>query len=253
MINLIYDGGFEGLMTAIFEIFEYRISSANIIPENRSSQLDLFSERREVITQPKKAIRVLNKIEENLGRKGVSQLLNVFISEKIERENLILYLVQKSIKNPKKNIFDDLADDKILSVAKICKSVGREVHRMKAFVRFEKLQDKIYFATIEPDFDVLLMLRNHFYHRYSDQKWLIFDKCRRYGLFYDLHTCEIVFPSEDFAQKSKNFWHEEELNYQKLWRQYFVKTNIEERRNTKLHLQNMPKRYWKYLTEKKSY
>jgi hypothetical protein len=28
-------------------------------------------------------------------------------------------------------------------------------------------------------------------------------------------------------------------------------TNIKERKNDKLHVQHVPKRYWKYLTEKK--
>ncbi|AFL98443.1 TIGR03915 family putative DNA repair protein [Ornithobacterium rhinotracheale] len=253
MINLVYDGSFEGLMTAIFEVFEYRFQSVCILPENRAAQLDLFAERHDVITQTEKAERVLKKLEENLGKKGISQLMYVFMSELDERENLILHLVQKSVKNPKKYVFNDLADDQILAIAKICKSVGREVHRMKAFVRFEKLQDETYFARIEPDFDVLPMLKNHFYHRYRDQKWLIYDARRNYGLFYDLETCEMIFPTGDFAQNPEDLWHTEEQNYQKLWQRYFVKTGIEECKNTKLHLQNMPKRYWKYLTEKKIY
>ena len=41
----------------------------------------------------------------------------------------------------------------------------------------------------------------------------------------------------------------EEL-YQKLWHSYFQSINIEARKNTKLHLQHVPRRYWKYLTEK---
>ena len=31
---------------------------------------------------------------------------------------------------------------------------------------------------------------------------------------------------------------------------YFKSTNIVARKNTKLHTQHVPKRYWKYLTEK---
>lgn len=105
MINLVYDGSFEGLMTAIFEVFEYRFQSVCILPENRAAQLDLFAERHDVITQTEKAERVLKKLEENLGKKGISQLMYVFMSELDERENLILHLVQKSVKNPKKICF----------------------------------------------------------------------------------------------------------------------------------------------------
>lgn len=31
---------------------------------------------------------------------------------------------------------------------------------------------------------------------------------------------------------------------------HFKSTNITERKNTKLHVQHIPKRYWRYLTEK---
>ncbi|MFN8364013.1 MAG: DUF4130 domain-containing protein [Cloacibacterium normanense] len=57
---------------------------------------------------------------------------------------------------------------------------------MLAFVRFELLQDEVYFAKIEPDFNVLPLIRKHFKERYADQKWMIFDLKRHYGIFYDL-------------------------------------------------------------------
>ena len=41
---------------------------------------------------------------------------------------------------------------------------------MLAFVRFELLQDEVYFAKIEPDFNVLPLFRKHFKERYADQK-----------------------------------------------------------------------------------
>ena len=51
--------------------------------------------------------------------------------------------------------------------------------------------------------------------------------------------------------QKKELLNEKELHYQKLWIEYFDHTNIKERRNDKLHVQHVPKRYWKYLTEKK--
>ncbi len=122
---------------------------------------------------------------------------------------------------------------------------------MEAFVRFEKMKDGVYFAKIDPDFNVLPLIRNHFRKRYQDQKWMIYDLRRHYGIFYDLETCDFFYPEEkiDLKNLSEKF-HEEENNYQKLWQRYFDKTNIKERKNMKLHLQHVPKRYWKYLTEK---
>jgi probable DNA metabolism protein len=44
---------------------------------------------------------------------------------------------------------------------------------------------------------------------------------------------------------------EKEVEYQVLWKSYFDSVNIKERKNPKLHLQHVPRRYWKYLSEKR--
>jgi probable DNA metabolism protein len=43
---------------------------------------------------------------------------------------------------------------------------------------------------------------------------------------------------------------EDEQLFQKLWKAYFKSLTIKERINPKLQRQHLPKRYWKYLTEK---
>ena len=38
---------------------------------------------------------------------------------------------------------------------------------------------------------------------------------------------------------------------QMLWQRYFAAVNIAQRANPGLHLSKLPRRYWRYLTEKK--
>lgn len=251
MNTLLYDGSFDGLLTAIFEVFEYRFHDVNIVKRENFQQENMFAEVHEVITQNEKAERVLKKIEDNIGKMGVYELLKVFLSEEQDLEHLIFSAVQQSLQHPKENILQNYTHDDILKISKISKSVSRERHRMTTFVRFEKMQDNVYFAKIDPDFNVLPLIRNHFKNRYQDQKWMIYDLRRNYGIFYDLEICDFFYPDEkiDLHQYQKKF-HDEEQQYQKLWQRYFTKTNIVERKNLKLHIQHVPKRYWKYLTEK---
>jgi probable DNA metabolism protein len=251
MTTLLYDGSFDGLFTAVFEIFEYRYKDVEIISKERFHQENIFAEIHEVVTQNEKSERVLNKLEQNIGRSGIHQLLKVFLSENPELEQLILAAVKQSVQHPNENILQNYADSSILGISKIGKSVDRESHRMTAFVRFEKMQDNVYFAKIDPDFNVLPLILKHFKDRYQDQKWMIYDLRRNYGILYDLENCDFFFPEEkiDLNQYQQKF-HEEENNYQKLWQRYFTKTNIVERKNLKLHIQHVPRRYWKYLTEK---
>ena len=248
---LLYDSTFEGLLTAIFEVFEYRFENVEIISKLNYTQENFFAETHEVITDLAKSDRVLKKVEENLGKNGMGILLAVFLSEHKNLERLILSAVKHSINHPKQNILQDFAHQDILEISKIVRSVGRERHRMTAFVRFEKMQDETFFAKIEPDFNVLPLVRTFFKKRFADQKWMIFDLKRNYGIFYDLKEADFLYPEENFSLKNqKELLHNEELAYQKLWQRYYKKTNIESRKNDKLHIQHLPKRYWKYLTEK---
>lgn len=250
---LLYDGSFEGLLTSIFEVFEYKFKNANIVAEQNFSTENLFAEQHQVFTNTEKSARVLAKIEQISGKETISILLRIFLSEHPHKERLILKSIKDILQNPGVDVFQNLADSDMLEISKILKSMRREIHRMHAFVRFERLKDNLYFAKIEPDYDVLPLIGNHFEKRYADQKWMIFDLKRHYGIIYDLEKVDFFYPESAQIQKLKSpeqFHHEEEKHFQKMWQNYFVKTGIPSRKNMKLHIQHVPKRYWKYLTEK---
>ena len=81
MTTLVYDGSFEGLMTAVFEVFEYRFKPVKIMSREHYAE-DFFSAFHEVITDSEKADRVIKKLENDLGKSGVKQLLLVYLSER---------------------------------------------------------------------------------------------------------------------------------------------------------------------------
>lgn len=250
---LLYDGSFEGLLTSIFEVFEYKFENTEIVAEQNFSTVNLFAEQHQVFTNAEKSARVLSKIEQISGKETIRILLKIFLSEHPHKERLILKGVKDILQNPRLDVFQNLADPDMLEISKTLKSMGREIHRMHAFIRFERLKDNLYFAKIEPDFDVLPLIGNHFEKRYADQKWMIFDLKRHYGIIYDLEKVDFFYPKSAQIQKLKSpeqFHHEEEKHFQKMWQNYFVKTGIPSRKNIKLHIQHVPKRYWKYLTEK---
>lgn len=253
MTILLYDKTFEGFLTSIFEVFEFKYQDVKIV-HSGIFQNSFFAEPIVIITNPEKSDRVLKRLEKQLGKSGIQDILYVFLSEDALRETILLQTILYAIENSSKNVLKDFSHSAIMQVAKLVKSVNRERHRMKAFIRFELLKDGIYFAEIFPDFDVLTLIITHFKNRYQDQKWLIYDSKRGYGVYYDLEIIEIISFDDDstFAIKRKiDHFDEKEISYQKLWIEYFDHTNIKERKNTKLHVQHVPKRYWKYLTEKK--
>lgn len=250
-----FDGSWEGLLTAIFEVFEYRIDPKAVI-DGRHVQINLFEPRHLVTTVEAKAARVRNGLLEKVGVQGIRELYHVYLSELETAPLLIvktaLYYFAQQHQNGQLNY----GHNEVLAVKQIVKSVLRERHRMKAFVRFQLLQDGLYVALIEPDFNVLPLIRKHFKERYADQRWLIYDVKRHYGLYYDLQDAtEVTFgEGHDISQHSISIGaNQQEDMYSDLWKRYFKSVNIPERKNTKLHLQHVPRRYWRYLNEKEGF
>ena len=250
--TLIYDGSFNGFLTAVFIAFEEKLHVVDI-QRNNQSQNGLFSETETIFTNVDKAKRVWNGIRAK-SRNTITNIYFAFLSETEGVEMMCYTYIQKLMATKDKKQAD-FSDETVLYISQLARKVGREKHRMEAFVRFQLTKDDIYFANIEPDFDVLPLISKHFRNRYADQQWLIYDVKRGYGIFYNLESVEIV--SLDLSEihfnrnrKSKTFT-EGEYEYQELWNNYFQSTNIKSRINRKLHTQHIPKRYWKYLSEKK--
>jgi probable DNA metabolism protein len=253
MMYIIYDNTFEGLLTAVFEIYEHKLQNAFI----RKAGLvlpSLFEDRVHVSTDDAKVKRVSEKLKNLIGEEGTLKLWKVWLTEEENIEDCIFGTIRYAIEQ-KTNVLSDFGNLHVLQFNQRLKKIDREKHRMEAFVRFQLTKDELYFAVVEPDFNVLPLIIQHFQDRYVNQHWCIFDRCRHYGIYYDMNTTEFInfdlVTTNNLNPANKDILQENETLYQMLWKDYFDSTNIKSRKNMKLHLQHMPRRYWKYLTEKK--
>ncbi len=253
MAIILYDGTFAGFMTTIFECYAQKLEPTNICKED-SFQESLFSEHIQIVTDLEKSQRVWNGLQQKLHPRNRELPVLTFLSEEDGIE-MRLYRFIKRVFNSRQRIDTDYADPDVLTLKKIERVVMRESMRILQFVRFQQTIDDIYFAPIEPQFDVLPYTLKHFKNRFADQKWLIYDVKRDYGFFYDLdQVTEMTLNEKNFSihdgKLADNITQEDEATYQSLWKSYFKHINIEERKNLKLQRQHMPHRYWKFLTEK---
>lgn len=252
MTQVDYDGTYEGWLTAVFEIYEYKLTDITFGTQDYSSS-SLFTESHTVITDEQKAKRVLNGLKAKLSADGLLRIYRTFLSEVDRSEEIMLRFVYHVFAS-KANVEGDFSNSDVWNLRKAARIVKRESHRMKAFVRFKLTKDGLYYALIEPDCNVLPLIKSHFKSRYADQRWLIYDAKRKYGIYYDLETLSTVQLQFHVANSAsanlKEICEEQEDFFQELWRRYFSSTNIEARKNLKLHLQHMPRRYWKNLIEK---
>ena len=251
-IIYVYDNTFEGLLTAVFEGYVQKHWQAQIMTDIEYTP-QLFALKYIVETNADKASRVWKGLLAKMEKSERSLLVKCFLSELPQREEIIYQYIQYALRSHQ-NIARDYGNKYVLELAQIVKMVGREKHRMEAFVRFQKLGDGTYYAVVEPDFNVLPLIASHFKRRYADQRWIIYDIKRKYGIAYDLEKVTQItmnFDSENItAENVVAAYDVEEELYQTLWKAFFNSVNIKERKNMKLHLRSMPHRYWKYLTEK---
>ena len=258
---VLYEQSFEGWLSAVFYVYENKLQydeSLKLIAQEYYVP-SLISQTITVETNDDKAQRVLVKLNKLVGRSGMRQILWGFLSEKIDIGTTLFRIVKYAIDYPKRRILEDLGNLNVLELAQTVKSVHREKHRMEAFVRFEHTTDDIYFARVEPDFNVLPIIGEHFRQRYQDQHWAIYDLVRGYGIYYDKSQSTPSRPAllqtitdlDDTVLRNPASIHSlDEQRYQRFWQGYFTNVNIKERKNTRLHKQHMPQRYWKYLSEK---
>lgn len=249
---LLYDGTFDGLLSAIFDSYDLKVEVGRFLPEFEYAET-LFEQPITCIFDKNKADRVKKGLIKKTSKRAFKTLYHSFLSEEEDIEMRIFKYV-KSAMSSLISIEDNFLDDNVLYLNKVNKKIGREVHRMHAFVRFQLTKDDIYYSVIEPDFNVLPLIGDHFEKRYPAQQWLIYDAKRHYGIFYDLKKIDFITFAEEnplqLRQLPTSVLDDAETGYQVAWKHYFDSVNIPERKNMKLHLQHVPRRYWKYLSEK---
>ena len=250
-LSFTFDNTFEGLLTCVFEAFEKKQFPQQVYKKEVSA---FFTENYHVITDEQKANRVLAGLRKKLSPLAFQMLFICWLSEEKGVEMLLFNYICKSF-TATKSIELNFADSDVLELSKIYKKVGREAERMRQFVRFQKTVDNTYFAAIKPKYNVLPMVANHFEDRFADQQWVIYDINRKYALYYNLQKTEIVYFDDlkiDFqtGKLHSDLLAEGEFLFQSGWKQYLRSISIQERKNLRLQRQFMPKRFWKYLTEK---
>ncbi|MGB2047697.1 MAG: TIGR03915 family putative DNA repair protein, partial [Psychrobacter celer] len=258
---VLYEPSFEGWLSAVFYVY------ANKLHDDEALQLiaqdcyvpSLIAQATSVVPNEEHAERVLVKLNQLLGRSGMRNLLWGFLSEKEHIGTTLFWVVKYAIDYPNRHIMQDVGNLHVLELVQTVKSVGREKHRMEAFVRFEHTTDDIYFARVEPDFNVLPLIGEHFRQRYQDQHWAIYDITRGYGIYYDKSNSTATRPAalqtitdldDAVLRRPASIHSADERRYQQFWQGYFTNVNITERKNPRLHRQYLPQRYWKYLSEK---
>ena len=256
MTVYVFDGTIDGLLSAVFDSFLLKEEPEQLL--KGGDALPLFCERiHHVNTDSEKAGRVWSGLEKKLPKEALRMITTSLLSEQPELWQPLFMLMCKVFRQGR-DVVRYFADPDVLTVTQTARRVAQEAHRMMQFVRFQKAKDGTYLAVISPDQNVLPLIIHHFHDRFNDQPWLIYDRHRHYGYHYDGQSPPIRISFEDEAsvpfslsdgKLSDDVLSSDDHLLQDLWRTYFKAICIRERLNPRKQLKDMPRRYWKYLTE----
>ena len=254
MTIFIYDHTFDGLLTCLFDAYARKTFPSLLLKEGEPLPL-FYDEVVHITTTEEKHQRVWKGLQKKLSPLVLSQLTYAWLSELPEADMLMLRYIRKVFASPTR-IETNFGDPDVLELSKLQRKVSSERYRLLQFIRFQKAADGTYFAPFEPLYNVLPLTVAHFRDRFADQPWLIYDLKRHYGYYYDKETVqEVTFDESEQShfltgKLDESLLSQDEQFFQRLWQTYFKSICIKERLNPRKHKQDMPVRYWKYLTEK---
>lgn len=233
----VYDGSIEGLFTVIFNAYKV-LEEVDTITK-RSQQMDFIKDRIKCTTELDKARRVKNSIIKNFSYSFYDSIVMVFASSSDKKEIAIAKTLKKLYVNG--FYYLESADEDVIQFRNLLKRVSGEIHSFKGLLRFDE-KEGILFAKFEPQNDILFFIYRHFKSRLVNKKFAIADLRRDKAVIYNGERGEFFKFEMDENLKSEDA-------YVDLWLSFYDAVAIDERKNEKLRMQNMPKKYWKNLPE----
>jgi probable DNA metabolism protein len=228
-----FDGSMTGLLSCVFRAFEFKEFNV-IVTANPQAQTGLFDEFIRVASNDQHGQRVWQGLKQKVSSSSLRAFYYTFLSEQ-EAAFQTLFDFAVYVFQNQRPVDKDYGHAAVIGMSQWAKQVGREKHRMEAFVRFKKAKDGLFLSLVRPDFNVLPIISRHFQERYQDQSWLIYDEQRNYGIYYDLRQMHQVEMNAEIIDPQIRIGHsqsfsieldDQELLYDQLWKDYFNSVNI---------------------------
>ncbi len=151
----------------------------------------------------------------------------------------LLWRVQQS-----RFVLQDATDPDVVKAELLVKGIRRDIHKMRAFVRFKEVEtqgnESQFVAWFEPDHDIVRTNARFFVNRFTSMHWSILTPSL--CIHWDTKTLRespgIAKPNDLTDDPAED-----------LWRSYYASIFNPARLKTKAMLKEMPRRYWKNMPE----
>lgn len=241
----------DGIFTAVYEAWQRSIAKEEIeIQAEQSTNLVLFADYVEILTDYSKAEKVTNTLRKRFGQEMALFLYQAALSTGEDKANAIYHTIRKGLsKDYTGKIMEDLADKNVCRVFELARNVTNEQHHYFGFVRFKELENGVLFAQIEPKNDLLVLIAPHFSDRLPNEDFIISDIRRNHFIIHAKNKAWILIKGEELVTDYISKFSSEEDDFQQWWRGFCTSISIKERENLSLQRQNLPLRFRNTMTE----
>lgn len=154
----------------------------------------------------------------------------------------LLYQLLVDIRGRRRRV-EDAADPLVRKLTVMAKEVRRDIHKMRAFVRFRQIETEAgetYIAWFEPEHHIVRRNASFFVRRFAGMRWSILTP--QISVHWDRNTLR-----EGPAASKEDAPAEDAVEGQ--WKMYYSSIFNPARLKVKAMLKEMPKKYWHNMPE----
>ncbi|MGN6381526.1 MAG: UdgX family uracil-DNA binding protein [Dyella sp.] len=170
-------------------------------------------------------------------------LADTVLAHSDPRRHAVLYRMLWRLTHGERKLLQIATDDDLAWAHMAAKAVRRDMHKMKAFVRFREVagpEGAVFIAWFEPSHDIVARVAPFFVRRFTGMRWSILTPLR--SAHWDGETLRLDAGADKADAPTGDALED-------LWRTYFANIFNPARLKVRAMTQEMPVRYWKNLPE----
>ncbi|MCX7285078.1 MAG: UdgX family uracil-DNA binding protein [Novosphingobium sp.] len=228
---------FEGWRDAARRMIRADVPPDRIVWESPVDQsADLFAQGSRRLPSPP-----VDAPQPRASKSFVQYAQSVILHSDSERFSLLYRMLWRLQAKPR--LMEDKADADVRAMEDLARQVRRDIHKMRAFVRFRVVEGDAgehYVAWFEPDHHILRANAGFFVRRFTTMHWSILTP--RGTLHWDGEVLQEGPPATRADAPSGD-------PIEALWRQYYASIFNPARLKVGAMLKEMPRKYWKNMPE----
>ena len=251
---LICEDSVEGILTAIYRIYEWKLCGKRVKIQTGASDLCLFTQYREVMPDAECAAKVARTLRRRFGEQAWEAISYALASEEADKSQAVYETIAAGLSGRIRGpLLQALAEPCIHRVFALSRSVHRVRERVLQFLRFQEITGGILYGEIAPDADVLAFVMPHFADRFPLENFVILDERRAAAGIHPAGKAwfltKLSKQELDTLQQAGQQKDENEQEIEVLFQSFCRSLSILERQNQPLQQQLVPLKYRMHMTE----